>query len=79
LQHRVHLFCVPDIGHDAQPADGFGHPRAGFGVAFPDGDRGAERGQSFGDTPPDALSAAGDDRDTAGEQDIGRIDGHDSS
>ena len=30
--------------------------RAGFGVAFPDGDLRAERGQPFGDAAPDALS-----------------------
>ena len=57
-------------------ADGFRGRRAGLGVALPDRDRGAERGQPRGDAAADARSPAGHDRDAAGEQDVGRIDGH---
>ena len=45
-------------------------------VAFPDRDRRTERGQSLGDAPADAGAPAGDHRDAAGEQDVGRVDGH---
>ena len=50
--------------------------RAGVGIAFPDGHRGTERRHSRGDAPADTRSPAGHHRDAAGEQDVGRIDGH---
>ena len=76
LQRGVDLFAVADVDRDAQCANAFGGRRAGVGVTLPDRDRGAERRQSRGDTPADARSPSGDDRDAAGEQDVGRIDGH---
>ncbi len=79
LQRRIDLLAVADVGHDAQRANGFGGRRTGVRVALPDGHRRAERGEPFGDAAPDALSPAGDDGDAAGEQDVGRIDGHGDS
>ena len=70
LQRRIDLLAVADIGHDAQRRQCFGGRCAGVGVAFPDGDRGAERRQSLGDAAADALSPAGDDRDAPGQQDV---------
>ena len=40
------------------------------------GDGCAERCQPLRDAAADAGATAGDDRDAAGEQDVGRVDGH---
>jgi hypothetical protein len=76
LQRRIDLVALTDVRHEAQGADRFGGRCRGVRVAFPDGHRGAERHESFGNATPETLSPAGDDGDAPGQQNVGRIDGH---
>jgi hypothetical protein len=67
-QRGVDLRALAYIAGDPEAADRLGGGRTRFGVAFPDGDLGAECGKTRRNAAPDARATTGDNRDAVGQK-----------